>query len=60
MVNHRYFGGFAPFNTHIKEKIMGSTMQSVAVLSAYVMMADGREDPEECIRPNNSPLLMPV
>jgi len=49
-----------PFNTHIKEKIMGSTMQSVAVLSAYVMMADGREDPEECIRPNNSPLLMPV
>ena len=26
---------------------MGSTMQSVAVLSAYVMMADGREDPEE-------------
>ena len=26
---------------------MGSTIQSVAVLSAYVMMADGREDPEE-------------
>ena len=39
---------------------MGSTMQSVADISAYVMMADGREDLEECIRPNNSPLLMPV
>jgi uncharacterized tellurite resistance protein B-like protein len=29
------------------EKIMSNVIQSVAVLSAYVMMADGREDPEE-------------